>query len=363
MALMEHKISRIFDANLNRGTEGLRVIEEIARFILDDKKLQNKIKDIRHRFLRLGKKTFAARPASNRIHAVANGRDSENDVGGKSVTGYEVKRENIFSIIQSNFSRAAESARVFEEFSKLESSKLPAFWKKIRFEIYTCEKELISAVIRDEMKRRLFKIGLYCVIDAEFIERRDIEEIAKEMITGGTKIIQYRDKISMDRNFLENSKKLQKICSDFNVLFIINDRVDAAYIVNADGVHLGQDDMPVSEARRILGQNKIIGKSCENRKQIIEAIKEDIDYIGLSGIFKTDTKKEQAVAGVELIKTARRIAGSVPLIAIGGINKTNIDTVLKFKPDGICMISAILKSEDIQKTTSSFRRIITKKLK
>ena len=363
MAFIENKINRIFDANLNRGIEGLRVIEEIARFILDNKKLQNKIKGIRHRFLQLGKDTFAALPASNRIHAVADKRDSENDVGGESVTSHEVKRQNIYSIIQSNISRAAESARVFEEFSKLESSKLPALWKKIRFEIYSFEKELISSFVRNEMKSRLHKIGLYCVIDAAFIAGRNIEKIAKEMIKGGTKIIQYRDKSSMDRDFVGNSRKLQRICYDSDVIFIINDRVDVAYIVNADGVHLGQDDMPVSEARKILGQEKIIGKSCENRRQLIEAIKENIDYIGLSGIFKTDTKKEQAVAGVELIKTARHISGSVPLIAIGGINKANINTVLKYKPDGICMISAIMKSYDIQKTTSLFSRIVNKKLK
>ena len=361
MAVFEQSILRILDANLNRASEGLRVVEEVARFILNDAGLQRKTKQLRHDLLRLGKKTLAASSGSeNRMHAIVESRDSISDVGGKETTEGEKERIDLSSIIQSNCSRAAESVRVFEEFSKLLSKTHATRWKNVRFRVYAVEKELLLATTRGLISSRLRNIGLYCIIDRMYLGRRSAAAVAREMADGGAKIIQYRDKTSCDGKFLKTCKEIRKVCADSDVLFIVNDRTDIALLVDADGLHLGQDDMPVSEARKILGPGKIIGKSCHNYKESAEAVKEEIDYLAAGAVFPTTTKKRPIVIGPEYLRKMRGKIGKLPLIAIGGIDKRNIGTVLSQKPDGICIVSAILAAPDIAKAVRGFARIIRK---
>jgi thiamine-phosphate pyrophosphorylase len=359
MTVFEDKILRIFDANLNRAIEGLRVAEEVIRFIIEDIKLQKRIKRIRHAFFSLGHRTFRAISSqTDRMTAIINSRDAKGDIGSRGITAMEKNRRDMPSLIQSNCSRASESARVFEEFSKYVCPECSIEWKKIRFEIYSIERELLALLAKTSTKELLRNIGLYSVIDRSLLMGMNLSKTARKMIKGGTKIIQYRDKESCDGEFLKASRLIHKVCRDSDVLFIINDKVHIAYLIQADGVHLGQKDLPVSEARRILGPGKIIGKSCYTARQAITASKEDVDYIAVGAMFPTNTKEKVQIAGPKLIIRIRRIAKNIPLIAIGGINESNIIKILRHNPDGICMISAILNSSDIQKTAAKYVRII-----
>jgi thiamine-phosphate pyrophosphorylase len=287
-------------------------------------------------------------------------RDSMGDIGGKAITESEKRRADLSSVIQSNCSRAAESVRVFEEFSKLLSKRHAASWKKLRFHVYSVEKELLLGAVKGSVSSRLKNIGLYCIIDRMFLGRRSPASVAREMVRGGAKIIQYRDKTSCDGEFLRRCKRIRKVCVDAEVLFIVNDRTDVALLADADGVHLGQDDMPVSEARRILGPGKIVGKSCHSRGQSAEAAEEEIDYLAVGAVFPTTTKERPIVIGPEYLSKMRRKIGSLPLVAIGGINRKNIGAVLSQKPDGICIVRAILTAPDIAEAVRGFVRIVRK---
>jgi thiamine-phosphate pyrophosphorylase len=360
MAVFKENILRILDANLNRAIEGLRVAEEVARFILENTILQKRIKNTRHHFLTAGNNTFASIIAGmDRMNVILRARDSERDIGSRGISATEKKRKDLSSLIQSNCSRAAESARVFEEFSKQICSKYAAEWKRIRFEIYSIEQKLLSIAGRQLIKNSLKNIGLYCVIDRSFPFTKSPVKIASEMIKGGTRIIQYRDKESCDGEFYKTCIQISRICARSNVLFIINDRVDIARLVDADGVHLGQDDLFVSEARRILGPGKIIGKSCYTLREVISASKEDIDYVAVGALFSTGTKENVRIVGPAFISKTRRVVKDIPIIAIGGINEGNIRSVIQHKPDGICIISAIHKSSDISAAVRNFVEIIT----
>ncbi len=361
VAAFEQKVIRILDANLNRATEGLRVAEEVARFILDNPELQKKIKQLRHDVLLLAGKTLAISVGSDsRFRAIIGSRDSVNDVGSKVITGPEKTRPDLSSIIQSNCSRAAESVRVFEEFSKLLSKRQTAGWKKLRFMIYSVEKELLSFTGREIIASKLRNMGLYCIIDKMYLGKRNPAAVAREMIAGGASVIQYRDKTSCDAEFLKACTKIRKVCADADVLFIVNDKTDTALLVNADGLHLGQDDMPVPEARKILGPGKIIGKSSHSCKEAIEAAKEDINYLAIGAMFPTETRDKSTVIGPKSIARIRKDLPQLPLVAIGGIDKKNISRVLAQKPDGICIVSAIQTAPDITKTVKDFIRIIRK---
>ena len=282
------------------------------------------------------------------------------DVGSRGVTATEQDREDLPSLIQSNFSRASESARVFEEFSKLSNPSLAQEWKNIRFEIYSLEKQLLAAVAGASVKYRLANMDLYCVVDKALTGNQSPFNIVREMLLGGANIIQYRDKISCDGEFLKTSRRIQKLCADSDAMFIVNDRVDIAHLSDADGVHLGRNDMPVAETRRILGPGKIIGISCYTLTDVRTALREAVDYIAVGSIFPTGTKEKVRIVGPEFISKTRAAAGNIPIVAIGGINRRNIAGVLLHRPNGICIISAIQTSANISAAVKGFVRLIRK---
>lgn len=357
----ERKVLRILDANLNRASEGLRVAEEVARFLLDDAGMQKKLKRLRHELRELAAKTLtSAHGGDGRMRVIIGSRDSAGDVGGNVLDRDETKRPDLSSIIQSNCSRAAESVRVFEEFSKLLSGRQTAGWKKLRFRIYAVEKELLSLAAGKSNAEKLREIGLYCIVDRTYLGRRNAASAAKEMINGGAKIIQYRDKLSEDAKFLRACREVRKACSEKGVLFIVNDRADMALLVDADGLHVGQGDMPVRDARKLLGPGKIIGKSSHTFRESVAASREDIDYLAVGAIFPTKTKMGHTVVGPEYIARVKKKVAPLPVVAIGGINHENIGAVLTHKPDGICIVSAIQQAPDIAAAVRGFTRIISR---
>ncbi len=196
------------------------------------------------------------------------------------------------------------------------------------------------------MKPNLSNLGLYFITDGKLTKKTILDDV-KAAIKSGIKIIQYREKEKSTRLMYQETKEIKKLCDKNNVLFIINDRIDICQAVDADGIHLGNDDIPYEKARQIL-KNKIIGLTIHNVKEAIQAEKLGADYIGVSPIFETKTKDDAGpAAGLELIKDVKK-AVNIPQVAIGGINMENIDKVIKAGATSAAVISAIITKDDVE---------------
>lgn len=214
------------------------------------------------------------------------------------------------------------------------------------------------------MRKINTNFSLYLVTDSAIIGERDFFEIIREAVEAGVTIVQLREISISDREFIEKAKKLKGILSVKNISLIINNRSDVAVAVNAEGVHLGQEDLPIEYARKILGKRKIIGVSANNVEEAIEAQNKGADYIAASPIFFTPTKVDiRTPIGLDGLEKMRKYV-KVPLIAIGGINRENVREVIKRGVDGVAVVSAIMASPDPYKATKELLNKIeeTKKL-
>ncbi len=191
-----------------------------------------------------------------------------------------------------------------------------------------------------------FDLSLYLVTDRELTQNRPLEDLIKEAIKGGVSMVQIREKNCSSLDFYDLAKRVKELLNPHQIPLIINDRVDIAQAVDADGLHIGQSDLPYAVARKLLGKNKIIGLSVENLEQAQQANQLDVDYIGLSPVFYTDTKTDIAPAlGLDGIENIARISKH-PMVGIGGIYIGNAEQIIKSGANGIAVVSAILSSEN-----------------
>lgn len=203
---------------------------------------------------------------------------------------------------------------------------------------------------------RLNDIDFYFVTDSE-LSRDNIFSDVKNALKAGCKIVQYRDKNKSTKDMVIEGKKLKKLCNG-KAVFIVNDRVDIAIAVNADGLHIGQEDIPSQIARILLGNDKIIGLTVHNLKEAKEAEKLGVNYIGLAPIFKTGTKENaRDPIGIKMIETVRKEV-KLPIVAVGGINKYNVKEVIESGADSVVSIYAVLNSDDIYHEVTEFIDII-----
>lgn len=194
---------------------------------------------------------------------------------------------------------------------------------------------------------------LYLVTDRNFLNGRSLKECVEDSIKGGVTLVQVREKDVSSRQFYNIAKEVQEVTSKYNVPLIINDRIDIALAINADGVHLGQSDMPIEIARKILGKDKIIGISAGNIEEALEAQNKGADYLGLGTTFFTGTKKDiNKPIGLDGLKELTKNI-KIPSVAIGGINETNSKSVMETGVNGISVISAILNNDDIKTATEN----------
>lgn len=196
--------------------------------------------------------------------------------------------------------------------------------------------------------------GYYFITDAGLSRAGNLSDV-KNALAAGVKAVQYRNKDGSTRQAYEEARKLRSLCK--RALFLVNDRLDIALAVGADGVHLGNDDLPYAVARRMLGKNKIIGLTVHNLKEARQAQRLGADYVGIAPVFATKTKKDAGrPAGVRLIKQIRRQV-PIPIIAIGGINLSNAAEVIAAGADGLCAISAVVTKPDVKKEISKFQAL------
>ncbi len=326
------RICQIIDANLDRAREGLRVLEDWARFGLGKADLVLIIKNLRQI---LGKNHLEIYKRSrNHLEDKCKGLSHEE----------QLKRKTSEEIISSNSARVQEALRVIEEFSRPHNHKLSRIASKIRYEIYSLEVELLNFNKYKNLENIIKENNLYVITD----QRENLIKIIEDILIGGVKIIQYRFKTGNDADHLEKAIKLKTLCKKYNSLFIVNDRVDIALASNSDGLHLGQDDLDVKTARSLLGNKKIIGKTANNEIDISKAIEDGCDYIGIGPVFKSATKKDKQPLGLERVQELTKDI-KVPWFAIGGINKNNISVLKKYNIKKVALVSDLMNAKDPRK--------------
>jgi thiamine-phosphate pyrophosphorylase len=198
--------------------------------------------------------------------------------------------------------------------------------------------------------------GYYFITDAKLSRAGNISNV-KSALKAGVSVVQYRNKDGSTQEMYGEALKLKAICKKGGAVFLINDRVDIALAVDADGVHIGTDDMPYKVARKLLGSKKIIGVTIHNIEEARQAQRSGADYIGASPVFLTDTKPDAGVpAGIDLVRNVKGLI-SIPIIAIGGINFDNAEEVIAAGADGICAISAVLTKPDVCSEIKRFQRL------
>ncbi len=343
-------IYRIIDAEINRVSEGLRLIEDIARFTFDNKKLCSITKEMRH-------KTRKEILFSN-IQPILS-RDSENDVGLN--VSKEIKldeKNNLLDLMTANFKRIQEGLRSIEETLKIINKyKLSKVYEQLRFDSYKLEK---SFYIEFNKSLRLSPLDteIYCITAEKFSNGRNNIEVVKSMINAGIKVIQYREKEKALKEKLSECIKIRQLTKDAEVTFIINDDITLAQIVDADGIHLGQDDLPLSEVRSIVGEKMILGLSTHNPEQALKAVEIGADYIGVGPIYKTYTKDNVCdPVGYEYLEWVVENI-ELPFVAIGGIKLNNLSEITTRKAKCIAMVTEIVGAENIEKTIKQAREIM-----
>ncbi len=340
---------RIVDASFNRVGEGLRILEDVARLLLNDAALTQQLKTMRHELIR-GDLSFHQQ--------LLQSRNSEGDVGIDIEVSGEEKERNLPMVLLANSRRVQESLRTLEELAKVPGStpKLdPEKFKQARFTLYTIEQKLLSRLLRQDKLKRIS--GLYVVIDTQALKERQHIEVASQAIRGGARVIQLRDKVQSKERVLTIAQQLRTLCTEQNVLFIMNDYLDVALAVDADGLHVGQDDLPVQVARRLLPLDKILGCSVATVEQAITAQSERADYIAVGSIYPTPSKEAVTVVGLEMLRQVKQ-AVSLPLVAIGGITKDNAAEVIAAGADSVAVISAVLGAESPEEASRQIVDII-----
>jgi thiamine-phosphate pyrophosphorylase len=342
---------RIIDANCNRIGEGLRFLEDVARFLLNDADLSHQLKVTRHNLVK---------SLSQFGPALMSERNSETDVG----IGTEIShRQDMLSLVTANARRVEEALRVIEELSKLPdlSSALHSKdFETARFNLYTLQRELLSRLTRRQKMKQL--TGLYVIIDTQTLDFKCEVDAARKAIKGGAKVIQLRDKQRSKGELLAIAKNLADLCRHSNALFIVNDYLDIALASEADGVHIGQGDLPPSVIRKELPVDKVIGLSTSTLAEARKAEAEGVDYVAVGSIFPSPTKQGVTVIGLERLRHVRK-AVSVPIVAIGGINGQNIAEVMAAGADSVAVIDAVLNQKDMESAARKLVKQIEKEAK
>ncbi len=205
------------------------------------------------------------------------------------------------------------------------------------------------------MKKEL-DLRIYLVTDDSYFKDRDVIETIEKAIRGGITAVQYRFKKKSTRDMYEELLRLRELTEKHNVLLFVNDRVDLAMAVSADGVHVGREDLPPEVIRRLVGDEMYIGYSVNDLSLVEEANKLPIDYIGFGSVYPTATKDDYKLAGIEKLKECVKLSEK-PVVAIGGITHYRLPEVLKTGVDGVAIVSAILGFEDVEKATREFVRV------
>lgn len=326
-------LCRILDANLDRAREGLRIIEEWCRFGLNSADLAGECKQLRQEL------------AVWHTAELRSARDTPADPGTELTHPQEEQRSGLQQLLEANFCRVEEALRVLEEYGKVYDPNMGKAFKQMRYRAYTLESDLLAY----RRYQQLLRSQLYLVTSG----RDNLLGVVEAALQGGLTLVQYRDKTSDDAVKLERVRKLCELCHRYDALLIVNDRVDLAIAADADGVHLGQQDLPVAEARKLLGPGRTIGRSTTNAQEMQRAIEEGADYIGVGPVYSTPTKPDKQAAGLDYVRYAAA-KSPIPWFAIGGIDINNLDEVLNAGASRVAVVRSIMEAEQPTLVTQFF---------
>lgn len=324
-------VARVLDANLNRAREALRTVEDYARFALADSAAATAAKDLRHRL----------RPIAAGLDGLLAARAIETDPGRETKTPAERQRTDAADVAAAAFSRAGEALRCIEEYAKLVRPSAAAAAERLRYALYGLEPHVL---LRGPRRAALRAAGLYVIL-TEALCRRPWRETATAVLDAGCTCVQLREKSLSDRELLARACWLREQAAARGALLIVNDRADIARLCGADGVHVGQDDVAVTAARRLAGGHALVGKSTHDLEQLEAALAEAPDYVAVGPMFATTTKPQAAVAGPALLRAARART-ALTLVCIGGIDATRAAPLRADGADAICVCSAVISAAD-----------------
>lgn len=326
----------MIDANLNRTREGLRVMEDCARFGIDDASLSHRFKSTRH----------ALRAAMESLpigkDALIAARDTAGDVGTEITTAAEQTRMGMRDLVSAAAKRATEALRVIEESVKALGSPGTPF-ESIRYAIYDIERDLTLA-----LHPPCPQWSLCVLVTRDLCTHHSPQHVIERAAEGGAGCIQIREKSMPDAEMLEHAGALTETAHALGLHVMINDRVHIAKLVGADGVHLGQDDLPIHAARALLGPRFWIGRTCPTIEHAVDAIDQGADTCGLGPVFTSTTKSKPTLAGIALIESYLNDTRtkSTPMLAISGIMPSNVDQLSAINCPGVAVSSAICSSDD-----------------
>ncbi len=341
----EHNVARILDANFNRAREALRVLEDHARFGLDDKFLTDQLKRLRHDLCA----ALAAVPSERLLSS----RETQSDVGTALSTPQELDRASVAAVVEANARRLSEALRTLEEYGKIHSPELGRALEALRYRAYAVEKAL---VLGGRTRARLAEARLYVLV-TESQCKFSLAGTIKELVAGGAQIIQLREKNVDDRTLLAKAREVRRLTRQAGALFILNDRPDLAQLAEADGVHLGQEDLTVADARKLLGPDHYIGVSTHNLEQLRQAILGGADYVGVGPTFPSTTKDFAKLAGLDYLREAMSET-SLPAFAIGGITLENLPQAIAAGATRVAVSGALCQADDPRATAAKMRQLL-----
>jgi len=340
---------RIVDANLNRVSEGLRVLEDIARFHLDDQEVCSLLKSLRHQVRALGSDCVALCLAA---------RTADTDVGFAVSQETDKARETLAALTAANFKRAEEGLRVLEEtLSLLGHAASAKECERLRFAVYTLESQY-SALLRPHRAAALLDTDLYGITAEELSQGRTNLQVVSEMLEAGVKIIQYREKRKSFAEKYRECAEIRHLTQNAGATFIVNDHPDLALLCEADGVHLGQDDYPLQKVRPLVGETMLIGVSTHSPAQARQAVAEGADYIGVGPLFPTLTKGVPVQpVGLEYLDWVVSNL-SIPFVALGGVTIANVGEVRRHGARLVALVKEIVSAHDIRVTIKQIREVL-----
>ena len=336
------EIYRILDANFNRAREALRVAEDCGRFALNDPAITAIAKNLRSDL----KDVLAAFPAGELVAS----RDTPGDIGTELTSPGEPTRENMLDVAVAACKRLTEALRTIEEYSKIVAPGEVKRVERMRYDSYTLEQRLVN---RLTVAGRFAEVKLYVLVSVAQ-RKGSFRELLRMVLAGGADAIQLREKHASDQELLAMAAEARELTDETGRLLIINDRPDIASIVGADGVHLGQDDLPISEARRLLRPGGIVGRSTHSAAQVRAALTEGADYIAVGPMFETTTKDAGQPVGPALLTEARGMT-DVPIVAIGGINMENIGQIVSAGGSCVAVSAAVSSAENPKAAAKALR--------
>lgn len=340
-------IYRILDANLDRSREAIRTIEEWCRFGLENLELCDRCKQMRQTLAQWHKEEF--RHARNTSDDPATGLSHAN----------EVSRADVRSVLRANMGRLQEALRVLEEYGKVIDPQMGEAMKQMRYQVYILESQLLGHEVSDISKLRRQKLQaatLYLVT----MPVDHIAEVVESALRGGVQIVQYRQKEGEDNLRYAIAKQLCEICHQYDALFLMNDRVDIAISVGADGIHVGQTDLPVAAVRQILnahGGNAadyIIGQSTTSPEELEISLNNQVDYVGVGPVHATPTKPNKAASGHEYVSYAAKNL-DIPWFAIGGLDEQNLGGAIAAGAKRVAVVRALMKASQPDQVAKQMR--------